>query len=78
MNEVEQVWRERIDWVQASGLTIAEASAEPRVSVASGNSALKTRSSSGLPARTGGDSHSPTAFTSEYSAQLNFLRRLLL
>jgi hypothetical protein len=25
MNESEQVWRERIDWVQASGLTIAVA-----------------------------------------------------
>ena len=35
MNELEQVWRERIDWVQASGLTIAEASAEPGVSAAS-------------------------------------------
>jgi hypothetical protein len=28
MNELEQLWRERIDWVQASGLTIAAASAE--------------------------------------------------
>jgi transposase len=35
MNELEQVWRERIDWVQASGLTIAEASAELGVSAAS-------------------------------------------
>ena len=77
MNEVEQVWRERIDWVQASGLTIAEASAEPRVSVASGNSALKTRSSSGLPARMGRGSNSPAGFPSENSTQLNFLRRLL-
>ncbi|MGV2334465.1 MAG UNVERIFIED_CONTAM: helix-turn-helix domain-containing protein [Planctomycetaceae bacterium] len=34
MNELEQVWRERIDWVQASGLTIAEASAELGVSAA--------------------------------------------
>ncbi|MFM8475934.1 MAG: helix-turn-helix domain-containing protein [Planctomycetaceae bacterium] len=34
MNELEQVWRERIDWVQASGLTIAAASAEPGVSAA--------------------------------------------
>ncbi|MGV2336335.1 MAG UNVERIFIED_CONTAM: helix-turn-helix domain containing protein [Planctomycetaceae bacterium] len=33
MNELEQVWRERIDWVQASGLTIAAASAELGVSV---------------------------------------------
>jgi hypothetical protein len=35
MNELEQLWRERIDWVQASGLTIAAASAELGVSVAS-------------------------------------------
>jgi hypothetical protein len=35
MNELEQLWRERIDWVQASGLTIADASAELGVSVAS-------------------------------------------
>ncbi len=35
MNELEQLWRERIDWVQASGLTIAAASAEPGVSAAS-------------------------------------------
>ena len=35
MNELEQVWRERIDWVQASGLTIAEANEEPGVSAAS-------------------------------------------
>ena len=34
MNELEQVWRERIDWVQAPGLTIAAASAEPGVSAA--------------------------------------------
>ena len=33
MNELQQVWRERIDWVQASGLTIAEASEELGVSV---------------------------------------------
>jgi hypothetical protein len=35
MNELEQLWRERIDWVQASGRTIAEASAELGVSAAS-------------------------------------------
>ena len=35
MNKLEQLWRERIDWVQASGLTIAAASAELGVSVAS-------------------------------------------
>ncbi len=35
MNELEQLWRERIDWVQASGLTIAAASAERGVSAAS-------------------------------------------
>jgi hypothetical protein len=35
MNELEQLWRERIDWVQASGLIIAEAIAEPGVPVAS-------------------------------------------
>jgi hypothetical protein len=35
MNELEQGWRERIDWVQASGLTITEESEEPGVSVAS-------------------------------------------
>jgi hypothetical protein len=34
MNELEQVWRERIDWVLASGLTIAAASAELGVSAA--------------------------------------------
>ena len=34
MNELEQVWRERIDWVLASGLAIAAASAEPDVSAA--------------------------------------------
>jgi hypothetical protein len=33
MNELEQVWRERIDWAQASGLIIAEASAELGVSL---------------------------------------------
>ena len=32
---LEQLWRERIDWVQASGLTIAAASAELGVSAAS-------------------------------------------
>jgi hypothetical protein len=31
MNGPEQFWRERINWVQASGLTIAAASAEPGV-----------------------------------------------
>ena len=35
MNELEQLWRKRIDWVQASGLTIAAASAELGVSAAS-------------------------------------------
>jgi transposase len=35
MNGLEQLWRERINWVQASGLTIAAASAEPGVSAAS-------------------------------------------
>ena len=35
MNELEQLWRERIDWVKASGLTIAAASAELGVSAAS-------------------------------------------
>ena len=35
MNELEQVWRKRIDWVQASGLTVAEASAQHGLSVAS-------------------------------------------
>jgi hypothetical protein len=34
MNELEQLWRERIDWVQASELTIAAASAELGVAVA--------------------------------------------
>jgi hypothetical protein len=34
-NEFEQVWRERIDWVQGCGLTIAEASAELAVSAVS-------------------------------------------
>ncbi|MGV2338876.1 MAG UNVERIFIED_CONTAM: hypothetical protein LVR18_34295 [Planctomycetaceae bacterium] len=33
MNELEQLWRERIDWVQASGLTIAAASAEQRSAI---------------------------------------------
>jgi hypothetical protein len=33
MNELERSLRERIDWVQAPGLTIAAASAEPGVSV---------------------------------------------
>jgi hypothetical protein len=42
-----------------------------------GNSAFKTRSSSGLPARMGRGSNSPAAFPSENSTQLNFLRRLL-
>jgi hypothetical protein len=32
MNELEQLWRERIDWVQVSGLTFAAASAELGVS----------------------------------------------
>jgi hypothetical protein len=35
MSELEQLWRERIDCVQASGLTIAAASAELGVSAAS-------------------------------------------
>ena len=35
MSRLEQLWRERIDWVQASGLTIAAASAELGVSAAS-------------------------------------------
>jgi transposase len=35
MNDLERLWRERIDWVQASGLTIAAASAEPGMSAAS-------------------------------------------
>ncbi len=35
MNELEQLWRERIDWVRASGLTIAAASAELGVSATS-------------------------------------------
>lgn len=35
MSKLEQLWRERIDWVQASGLTIAAASAELGVSAAS-------------------------------------------
>jgi transposase len=35
MNELEQLWRERVDWVQASGLTIAAANAELGVSAAS-------------------------------------------
>jgi hypothetical protein len=32
MNELEQLWRERIDWLQASGLTIAAAIAKRGVS----------------------------------------------
>jgi hypothetical protein len=35
MSRLEQLWRKRIDWVQASGLTIAAASAELGVSAAS-------------------------------------------
>ncbi|MEY3176282.1 MAG: hypothetical protein RLZZ436_4196, partial [Planctomycetota bacterium] len=35
MSRLEQFWRERIDWVQTSGLTIAAASAELGVSAAS-------------------------------------------
>jgi hypothetical protein len=31
MNELEQLWHERIDWVQAYGLTVAAASAEQGV-----------------------------------------------
>jgi hypothetical protein len=35
MGRLKQLWRERIDWVQVSGLTIAAASAERGVSAAS-------------------------------------------
>jgi hypothetical protein len=35
MNKLEQVWRERIEGVQASGLTMAEAGAQHGVSVGS-------------------------------------------
>jgi hypothetical protein len=35
MNKLEQLWRERIDWVQAARLTIAEPGAEPGVPTAS-------------------------------------------
>ena len=51
MNELEQFWRERIDWVQASGLTIAAASAELGVSAASVYRWKKLRAESPVPRR---------------------------
>jgi hypothetical protein len=51
MNELEQVWRERIDWVQASGLSIAAASAELGVSAASVYRWKKLLAESSVPGR---------------------------
>ena len=51
MNELEQLWRERIDWVQASGLSIAEASAAPGVSAASACRWKKLLAESPVPER---------------------------
>jgi transposase len=49
----QQVWRERIDWVQASGLTMAEASAEPGRSAASVYRWKKLLAESPAPLKTG-------------------------
>jgi hypothetical protein len=51
MNELEQLWRERIDWVQASGLSIAAASAELGVSAASVYRWRKLLAESPMPGR---------------------------
>jgi len=51
MNALEQLWRERIDWVQASGLSIAAASAELGVSAASVYRWKKLLAESSVPGR---------------------------
>jgi hypothetical protein len=67
MNELQQVWRERVDWVQASGLTIAAANAELGVSAASvhrwkrllAESQVSERHPAGPGKRTAGATKSP-------------------
>jgi hypothetical protein len=74
MNELEQVWRERIDWVQASGLTIAEASAEPGVSAASVYRWKKLRAESPVPGRhPAGPGKRPAGATKSSRSTLPFL-----
>jgi hypothetical protein len=74
MNELEQVWRERIDWVQASGLTIAEASAELGVSAASVYRWKKLLAESTVPERhPAGPGKRPAGATKSPRSTLPFL-----
>ena len=74
MNELEQVWRERIDWVQASGLTIAEASAELGVSAASVYRWKKLLAESTVPERhPAGPEKRPAGATKSPRSTLPFL-----
>ena len=74
MNELEQVWRERIDWVQASGLTIAEASAELGVSAASVYRWKKLLAESPVPERhPAGPGKRPAGATKSPRSTLPFL-----
>ena len=73
-NELQQVWRERIDWVQASGLTIAEASEELDVSAASVYRWKKLLAESPVPERhPAGPGKRPARATKSPRSTLQFL-----